>query len=163
MEHSLRCLSRPNDRRDLGAQVSSLAKAPRILDLFERDLRAVGVAGEERLAKLVYLATTSRLLEKIVNVAVKGPSAAGKSWVVAKVLQFFPESAYYELTSMSERGLIFVEDDMRHRMVVVFEAEGMAGDMQSYLMRSLLSEGRIKYLGLAERTNAVAHLVVGRM
>ena len=46
---------------------------------------------------------------------------------------------------MSERGLIFVEEGMSHRMLVIYEAAGMAGDMQTYLVRSLLSEGCIRY------------------
>jgi hypothetical protein len=133
------------DRRELGARCAPLARAPRILDVFANDLRATGIVGEERLAQLVYLAATSRLLDKIVSVAVKGPSSAGKSIVVERSLSFFPGSAFYVLTAMSERGLIFVDEGMSHRMLVVYEAAGMAGDMQSYLLRSLLSEGRIRY------------------
>ena len=97
------------------------------------------------MAKLIYLSTTSRLLDKIVSVAVKGPSSAGKSIVVERTLEFFPENATHALTAMSERGLIFIEESMKHRMLVMFEAAGMAGDLQSYLLRSLLSEGRIRY------------------
>lgn len=133
------------ERREVGERCKDLARAPRILDAFAEALRARGIVGEVRLGKLTYLATTSRLLDKIVSVAVKGPSAAGKSFVVERALEFFPPSAFYVLTAMSERGLIFIDADMRHTMLVVYEAQGMEGDMQSYLMRSLLSEGRIRY------------------
>lgn len=133
------------ERRELGAYCAELASSPSILDRFASDLRRLGIVGEERLAKLTYLATTSRLLDRIVSVGVKGPSAAGKSITVEKTLSFFPESAFCVLTAMSERGLIFTEESMCHRMLVIFEAAGMSGDMQSYLLRSLLSEGRIRY------------------
>ena len=46
---------------------------------------------------------------------------------------------------MSERALAYSEEDLRHRFLVLFEAESLKGDMASYLMRSLLSEGRIRY------------------
>ncbi len=133
------------ERRELREQCASLASEPRILDRFVEDLRALGIVGEERFAKLTYLAVTSRLFDRIVSEGVKGPSAAGKSIVVERTLEFFPPSAFYLLTGMSERGLIFIGEDMSHRMLVLFEATGMAGDMQSYLIRSLLSEGRIRY------------------
>lgn len=133
------------ERREAATRCAELASAPSILDRFAIDLRRLGIVGEERLAKLTYLAVTSRLLERIVSVGVKGPSAAGKSVTVEHTLRFFPESAFYVRTAMSERGLIFIGESMAHRMLVLFEAEGMAGDMQSYLLRSLLSEGCIRY------------------
>jgi ABC-type iron transport system FetAB ATPase subunit len=48
------------------------------------------MAGEQRNAKLLYLAATSRLLDKCINVAVKGPSSAGKSEIRKRVLSFIP-------------------------------------------------------------------------
>ncbi len=108
------------------------------------------LAHEERIlgrfaAKLLYLALTSRLLEKIASVAVKGPSSGGKTYLVERVLSFFPESAYYALTAMSERTLAYSDEPIRHRFLVIYEAEGMSGDFATYLMRSLLSEGRVRY------------------
>jgi hypothetical protein len=61
---------------------SELAKAPNILERFAEALARSGVAGESRIAKLLYLAVTSRLLEKPVSVALKGPSSGGKSYLV---------------------------------------------------------------------------------
>jgi hypothetical protein len=133
------------ERRELRERCKDLAAEPAILDLFAKALHDLGIVGEERIAKLTYLAATSRLFDRIVSLGVKGPSAAGKSVTVEHTLRFFPPSAFYTLTAMSERGLIFVNEPMAHRMLVIFEAVGMAGDMQSYLIRSLLSEGRIRY------------------
>ena len=123
-----------------------LARESRILDRFADELARSGVAGENRAAKLLYLALTSRLLDRIVSVAVKGPSSGGKTYLVERVLSYFPEeSAYYALTAMSERTLAYSEEPIRHRFLVIYEAEGMAGDFATYLMRSLLSEGRVRY------------------
>jgi DNA-binding Lrp family transcriptional regulator len=61
------------------------------------------------------------------------------------VLRFFPGTAYFERTALSERALAYSDEPFSHRAIVVYEAAGMAGEMGSYLIRSLLSEGRLKY------------------
>ena len=133
------------DRRAAASACAGLAREPRILDRLEEALHAVGLAGEERLGKIVYLAATSRVLRKIVSVAVKGPSSVGKSYVVKRVLSFFPDEAYHSLTAMSGRALAFGEEPLEHRMLVLYEAAGMEGEWTTYMIRSLLSEGHIRY------------------
>jgi hypothetical protein len=46
---------------------------------------------------------------------------------------------------MSEKALAYSDEDFRHRFIVIYEAAGLASDFGSYLIRSLLSEGRIDY------------------
>ena len=118
---------------------------PNILERFARDLARSGVAGESRVAKLLYLAVTSRFLERPVSVAVKGPSSGGKSYLTERVLGFFPESSYYALTAMSEHALAYSDEPLMHRFLVIYEAAGMNSDFQTYLIRSLLSEGKVRY------------------
>ena len=50
-----------------------LAQSENILAEFDQTLATVGLVGERRIAKLIYLAVTSRLLDHPVSVAVKGP------------------------------------------------------------------------------------------
>lgn len=119
--------------------------APNILDLFARECEAAGLVGEERTAKLVFLALVSRLSERPVNVVIKGPSSGGKSFTLDTTLRFFPMSAFYALSSMSERSMAYSEEPLVHRHLVIYEAAGMAGEVATYLMRTLLSEGHIKY------------------
>ncbi len=88
---------------------------------------------------------TSRLLDRPASGAIKGPSSAGKSHLVDKVLEFFPSSAFYALSAMSERALAYSEEPLRHRVLVLYEAAGLSGDFASYLVRSLLSEGCVRY------------------
>lgn len=131
--------------REVWAACESLALAQNILELLEATLKRGGVAGEGRVAKILYLALTSRFLDRIVSVAVKGPSSGGKSYLIEQVLRFFPEGAYYALTAMSDRTLAYSEEPIKHRFLVLFEAAGMSGDFATYLIRSLLSEGRLRY------------------
>ncbi|HTF32151.1 MAG TPA: hypothetical protein VK714_00455 [Myxococcota bacterium] len=122
-----------------------LSEEPRILDRFAEDLAHAGVVGEERAGKLLYLAVTSRLLDRPVCVLVKAPSSAGKSFTVEKVLTFFPPGAYLSRTAMSERVLAYTDESLKNRVLVLYEAGGISGEMGTYLVRSLVSEGRINY------------------
>jgi hypothetical protein len=110
------------------------------LELVAAELAASGVAGEARLAKLLYLVVTSRLEDRPCSVVVKGPSASGKSFLVEQVLSLFPPDAFYALSAMSERALAYDTTPLAHRMLVLYEAAGASGDLAAYLMRSLLSE-----------------------
>jgi hypothetical protein len=46
---------------------------------------------------------------------------------------------------MSEHALVYSKEPLVHRILIVCEAPGMASDLTSYFLRSLLSEGRIRY------------------
>ncbi|MDP9437220.1 MAG: hypothetical protein M3P49_00490 [Actinomycetota bacterium] len=131
--------------REAWAHCADLAQAPDILERFYTTLRESGVAGERRAAMILYLAMTSRRLGRPVSVAVKGPSSGGKSYLLERVLEYFPESAFYALTAMSERVLAYSEEPIKHRFLVLYEAAGMNSDFQTYLIRSLLSEGKLRY------------------
>jgi hypothetical protein len=121
-----------------------LAEKTSILDAFAEDYHKL-VAGEDRAGKLLFLAMMTRYLKRPVSAVVKGASSAGKSWLTAQVLGFFPPEAYYTLSGVSEKALAYSEEPLSHRFLVMYEAAGLQGDFASYLMRSLLSEGRVRY------------------
>lgn len=131
------------------AQPPALARNPRILDQFREVIARAGVVGEETNASILYLALTSRLLSKPVSIGLKGQSASGKSETVKQVLRFFPHEEVLEFTAMSQKSLIYSQQEYKHRTIVVYELtalrEGVEDDMTSYLVRSLLSEGCIDY------------------
>jgi hypothetical protein len=137
-------------RRTRAGQPPALALEPDILGRFGQDLRRSGVAGEETLAKLTYLALTSRVLpwgkstERPVSVITKGTTSTGKSHTTRRVLQFVPPTAYIDLGSMSRRFLFYDEESYSHRFVVVPEWASIKDDDELVaLLRTLLSEGRI--------------------
>lgn len=123
----------------------ALATKCDILDAFAGDLARKGVAGESRAAKVLYLVIVSRLLPRPASATVKGPSSAGKSHLVAEVASFFPPEATFALSAMSERALAYSEEPLSHRTMILYEAAGLSGDFATYLLRSLLSEGRVRY------------------
>ena len=133
-------------RRDTAWVVcEDLAKATNVLDLLTDDLEQTGIVGEDRIAKLLYLAVTSRLLDRPVSVAVKGPSSCGKSATTQGVLNFFPASACHALSSMSEKALLYSPEPYAHRMLVVYELDGIRSGFGTYIIRTLLSEHCIRY------------------
>jgi len=143
-------------------QCEYLALEPRILDHFAGSLSARGVAGEERLCKILYLALASRFFSRPVSVAVKGPSSGGKSYVIEAVLDYFPVAAYYTLSAMSERALAYMSEPLVHRFLIIFEAAGMEGDIATYLIRSLLSEGCIKYVTVEKTSEGLKEKLIQR-
>ena len=136
---------RAEERAEAWELCADLACSEDILAEFDRDLRLVGLVGERRVAKLTYLAVTSRLFERPVSIVVKGPSSGGKSFTVESVLRFFPAGAFYALTGMSDRALAYSTEPLKHRILVIYEVPGIASEFASYLVRSLLSEGKVRY------------------
>jgi hypothetical protein len=116
-----------------------------ILERFGAAVTKAGLVGETNNAKILYLALTSRRFDKPVSVAVKGVSAGGKSFTVDRVLKFFPTSAYFARTGWSEKAAYFSEESFSHRFIILYEAAGGEGETQSYIIRTLLSEGRLSY------------------
>ena len=147
-------MAAPSTSTSLVDPVSELAKEPRILDRFALDVERSGLVGEKRGAGLLYLAVTSRLLDRPVSVAIKGASSAGKSSLVAQVLRFFPGEAYHTVTATSPKALAFSEESISHRFLVFFEAAGFRDRHSAYFLRSILSERELRYeytVGLKSR------------
>jgi hypothetical protein len=46
---------------------------------------------------------------------------------------------------MSEKALAYFEEPLSHRFIVLYEAAALTSDFTSYLLRSLLSEGHLRY------------------
>jgi len=134
----------------LWQQCAHLALNPDLMACIDKAFGDLGVVGEHRNRKLAYLAATARLRPKPISIVVTGPSSAGKSYLLEILLLLLPVSAYVNYTTISERFLVYSDDDLRHRIVVLFEAGGLADDIGAYIMRSLLSEGCLK-IGTVEK------------
>jgi hypothetical protein len=139
-----------------------LAQDSDILARAAETIAKAGVAGEQRAVKLLYLILTSRFQPRPASAAVKAPSSAGKSFVLENVLKLFPASAYYSLSAMSERALAYSDELMKHRFLVLFEAAGLRGEMASYLVRSLLSEGKLRYETIEKTKNGLRPKLIER-
>jgi len=142
-------------RGELWNQCKVLVCSPNILGKFIQDMGSLGVCGEERVAKTLFLSVNSRYLDRPISNIVKGQSSGGKSYVVQETLRFFPTDAYISMTDMSAKALAFTEEPLAHRFIVLYEATGLStgknkegeneDQTKNYFIRSLLSEGCIDY------------------
>jgi hypothetical protein len=133
----------PPSEEELWAQCKDLAGKPDILAEVWAFIQRSGVAGVEKQVKTVFLSTLSTLRWDPVNLAIKGPSAAGKSYMVKQTQVLFPPEAIYVRTSISPMTLAYSEESFVHRQITIFEQHGIDGEKGSYMIRTLLSEGEI--------------------
>ena len=127
-------------------RVQTIAKSRNILEKFHHELKKSGVVGEERLIKLLFLSGHSRLLDRPISLIIKGPSSSGKSYVTEQaLLNPQPDHAVKFLTGMSERALVYSEDDYRHKIINIAEQAGINSEFLDYTIRTLFSENRIEY------------------
>lgn len=130
---------------ELAASAAEIIASENILEEFVADWRKI-MAGEERNAMLLYLVATSRLFDKPMHAALKGASSSGKSQVRGRVLDFFPPEDVISFTALSEKALLYFEGDFTHMILSMGEAAGAKEqEFQDYLLRELMSEGRLSY------------------
>ncbi len=129
---------------ELVIAVNNLLHAHDILGLVVDVAAKDGLVGEEDAIKLMYLIITSRLLDRPVSAKVEGPSSAGKSEVMRKTLKFFPPSAYYRLTGMSEKLLVYSDEPLQHRVLVMAEALAEVERIGAMLTRALSPRYKVK-------------------
>jgi hypothetical protein len=122
-----------------------LLACPDVLEAAADQCQVIGVTNERNLVQLIYLACVTRLFRDIISLFIKGPSSAGKSYVVKMVMRLFPDKAFLPMTGMSEKALIYTNEPLSHRMLVIYEASGLKDGYTAYLVRTLLSEGHLKY------------------
>jgi hypothetical protein len=95
---------------------------------------------------LLYLVVVSTLLSKPISVIIKGSSSAGKSFLVKTILNRFPQEAYVELTGLSPKALVYLNEPFSHRFLIIYEVHGVQEEAYTeYVIRTLLSENKIRY------------------
>jgi hypothetical protein len=133
------------DPKDLESQLKPILNTEGILDLWIHSWDKV-MAGEHRNAKLLYLIATTRLFDKCMSAAIKGPSSGGKSEIRKQVLEFFPPEDIISFTSMSEKALLYEERDFPHKILSMGEAAAIQEkEFQDMLLRELMSEGILRH------------------
>jgi hypothetical protein len=129
----------------LEASARDIIDCQDVLALFAKDCSQI-IAGEEPVLKIQYLACTTRLFDKAMHLAIKGASSLGKSETRKTVLSYMPPEAVINFTTVSEKALLYYEDDFPHKILSMGEAHGREeSDLQNYLLRELMSEGKLIY------------------
>jgi hypothetical protein len=142
-------------RADEAAAALELARPllddPDVLDRVAAAIVKGGYAGDVGPAMVAYLACTSRLLPRPLNLAYVAPSAAGKNHAVNAALALMPPESVYRLSAGTARALVYDEEDFVHRTVVVEEADSIPDDgPAASAVRAIAEDGEMKY-GVVER------------
>ncbi len=120
---------------------------PGLLERVQEAIRARGYVGDLTAPSVVYLALTSRLLERPLNVACVAPSSAGKNRAVDAATELMPPEAFFLEKAGSARALIYSEESFEHRAVIVAEADSIPQDEgpAASAIRSLAEDGYMTY------------------
>jgi hypothetical protein len=119
---------------------------PDPMALVERAIVESGYAGDPTPSTLAYIAVTSRLLDRPLNVQFLAQSASGKNFTVDTALRLLPPEAYYKLTASSPRALIYTLEDFRHRTVVLEECDSIPSEgSAASAIRSLVNDAVMSY------------------
>jgi hypothetical protein len=79
-----------------------------------------------------------------------GHYGAGKSFPLFMCLKLYPKCAYHLITSGSDKSLYNIAGGLKHKFLILAEAlalesSGRGDNELAYAIRSLVSEGRLKY------------------
>ena len=118
---------------------------PNLIQNLVRDIRKIGIVGEDSNALALYLFSLTRKSEKPISAVVFGDSSAGKSYLVNRICDLIPTEDLLILSSASARSFEHASEDMlKHKFIVVQEIEGL--DAVEPTIRIMQSEGRLSRL-----------------
>jgi hypothetical protein len=150
----------PPNMELLAASAREIIASEDVLELFLETFSYL-IAGEETNAQLLYLIGTSRLFEKCMHAAIKGPSSGGKSEIRKAVLRFFPPESVISFTSLTEKALLYVAAGFEHKILSMAEAQRHEElQFQDYLLRELLSEGKLRHLAPVKKGDKIETVTV---
>ena len=119
-------------------------------------INQLGVVGERRNIGLYQLVIDSRILplagagSEALAIKNSGHYGAGKSYPLFTCLKLYPKCTYHLITSGSEKSLYSIEGGLKHKALILAEAlalesHGNRDNELAYGIRSLVSEGHLKY------------------
>ncbi|MHB1417239.1 MAG: hypothetical protein ACYC1C_18490, partial [Chloroflexota bacterium] len=119
---------------------------PNIVERVAKAIRLRGYAGDVRPALIAYVALTSRLLRRPMNIAFVALSGAGKNTAIDRALEFVPPEAVYIMKAGSPRALIYTDEEFTHRTVVFGEADSIPEEgPAASAIRSLAEDSYMAY------------------
>jgi hypothetical protein len=116
----------------------------------------LGVVGERRVIGMYFGVMDSRNLPMELGIsealALKnsGEFGGGKSYPMFKCTTLYPKSAYHMVSGGSPKSLYYLQEGLKHKVLVLTEALQLEGENAgdnplAYGVRTLISEGQLKY------------------
>ncbi|MBC8951172.1 CHC2 zinc finger domain-containing protein [Xenorhabdus sp. TS4] len=120
----------------------ALLQDPALVSRITADLAACGVVGESTNLLAGYLAAVSRKLPKPLAVLIQSSSAAGKSRLMAAVLNLIPAEERVQYSAMTGQSLFYLgETHLQHKILTIAEEEGVR--QAAYALKLLQSDGEL--------------------
>ena len=132
---------------ELYAASKRLIETPDVLRKVDEAIERLGYAGDREPVLLTYVVVSSRLLDKPINLHIIAPSASGKNYTVNTALALIPDEAVFKMTASTPKALIYGDEDLRHKIVVLAECDSLLkleGNAAS-LVRSIIEDARTDY------------------
>ena len=140
---------RARARDEQARRAGDLRLADDLLEMLVQDAARLGLVGEPRALKLLYLVLQTRHFaiseQRPVSAVVKGSSSSGKSHTAKTAIRFVPSSAVIEMTGMSPKWMVYASQQglsFKNRFLFVHEASGIDEEVEA-MLRVLLSENAI--------------------
>jgi len=119
---------------------------PHVLDRISEVVSARGYAGDTKPVRLVYIALTSRFLERPINVVLRAQAGSGKNRAVNAVLELMPDQAYYMVSAASPLMLVYCPESFKNRIVVYAEADSIPNEgAAASVIRSIAADNKTIY------------------
>jgi len=142
----LEAAEREKEREKAFQLARGLLHDPHLLERLRDVFRALDYAGDTDAPLLAYLAVTSRLLPRPINLAFVAPPATGKNRAIDTALELTPREAYYKVSAASPLALVYTEESLQHRTVVVAEADSLPDDgAAASAVRAIAADNSVVY------------------
>jgi DNA primase len=133
-----------------------IAKDPMLFKKKIDIINQLGVINERKNIGLYHLVIDSRLVpmgsagSEALAMKNSGHYGAGKSYPLFMCLKLYPKSAYHLISSASEKSLYSIEGGLKYKALILAEAlalesHGNRDNELAYGIRTLVSEGHLKY------------------
>jgi len=128
---------------ELTSEIRAWLCRPDLIDAILDAVRQVHAGDDDNVVALM-LAWASLRFDDPVSVLIQGPPSTGKSHLLETLKSLWPPESYVFRTSLSPKALAYTDESLSHRAIVLAEAVSLvAQDEAAYLIRTLLTEGRV--------------------
>jgi hypothetical protein len=150
---------------DVTAEAEAYLADPDLLDRVADDIARLGVAGERKLVKTLFVVGLSRLLPEPLSACVMGGSSSGKSFSEKNVASLTPPEGLIRATDMTPQSLYYLPPgSLSHRLVAAGERSRLDKPEQeegTRALREMISEGELnKVVTVKQPTGPAATVTI---
>ena len=146
----------PEIRRE---EAEEFGRRPDLLDNCYRDLKKLGLVGEENNAKLAYLCYTTRKHALPINLEARGGTGSGKSFLVEVTVSLMPPEDVVQFSRITAHFIEYLPEGALERKVLIIRERAGSEDAD-YTLRIITDDTnaviKLGYLGKDDSGNYTA-------